>query len=78
MFQDSRVSSGIKRVPGDRQEGGWTLQGSDELVNSEELADEMKYEKLCASGDCSSMPAKQKMQLRVNNKYMFCSFYYIF
>ena len=40
--------------------------GGDEMVNDEEVADEMKWEKLCASGSCSSMPSRQKMQIRVN------------
>ena len=35
------------------------------MVNDEDVAKEMAFEKLCASGDCSSMPAKQKMQIKV-------------
>ena len=35
------------------------------MVNDEDVAKEMTFEKLCASGDCSSMPAKQKMQIKV-------------
>jgi hypothetical protein len=42
------------------------VQDGDALKNPEEVADEMKYEKLCATGDCSSMPAKQKMQIRIH------------
>ena len=30
--------------------------------------EEMKFEKLCASGNCNSMPSKQKMQIKVNWK----------
>ena len=40
-------------------------EGNDELINDEQIAKEMEFEKLCASGDCSSMPAKQKMQIKV-------------
>ena len=36
------------------------------MVNDDEIATEMGFEKLCASGNCDSMPAKQKMQIRVN------------
>ena len=36
------------------------------LVNVEIREQEMKFEKLCAAGDCSSMPAKQKMQIKVS------------
>ena len=36
------------------------------MINDEEIAEEMKFEKLCAAGDCSSMPAKQKMQIKVS------------
>ena len=35
------------------------------MVNDEDLAKEMKFEELCASGNCNSMPAKQKMQIKV-------------
>ena len=35
------------------------------MVKDEDLATEMEFEKLCASGDCSTMPAKQKMQIKV-------------
>ena len=52
------------RVP--RKNGEFHLKGDDEMVNDAEVADEMKFEELCASGDCSSMPAKQKMQIKVN------------
>ena len=52
------------RVP--RENGEFHLKGDDEMVNDAEVADEMKFEELCASGDCSSMPAKQKMQIKVN------------
>ena len=40
--------------------------GDDTMIDDGELAEEMYFEKLCASGDCSSMPAKQKMQIKVN------------
>ena len=35
------------------------------MIDDNEVADEMKFEALCASGDCSSMPAKQKMEIKV-------------
>ena len=35
------------------------------MIDDDEVADEMKFEALCASGDCSSMPAKQKMEIKV-------------
>ena len=45
------------------------------MVNDEELAKEMKFEGLCASGNCISMPAKQKMQIKVcltlHNNYFY-------
>ena len=41
------------------------LKDGDMMVNDEDVAKEMTFEKLCASGDCSSMPAKQKMQIKV-------------
>ena len=44
---------------------GFHLKDGDEMVNDEELAKEMKFEELCASGNCISMPAKQKMQIKV-------------
>ena len=36
------------------------------MIDDNEVADEMKFEALCASGDCSSMPAKQKMEIKVS------------
>ena len=44
---------------------GFHPKYGDEMVNDEELAKEMKFEELCASGNCISMPAKQKMQIKV-------------
>jgi hypothetical protein len=44
------------------------LKGDDEMVNDEEIEEEMGFEKLCASGNCNSMPSKQKMQIKVNCK----------
>ena len=44
---------------------GFHSKDGDEMVNDEELAKEMKFEELCASGNCISMPAKQKMQIKV-------------
>ena len=48
-----------------RDDNGFHLKDGDEMINDEELAKEMKFEELCASGNCSSMPAKQKMQIKV-------------
>jgi len=67
-FKDKRVKSGTLRVPGskyNREEPLFVLDG-DELKNPDQIDEEMTYEKLCASGDCSSMPAKQKMQIRIH------------
>merc|ERR1711935_489270 len=36
------------------------------MVNDEEIAEEMGFEKLCASGNCNSMPSKQKMQIKIH------------
>jgi hypothetical protein len=44
---------------------GFHPKDGDEMVNDEELLKEMKFEELCASGNCISMPAKQKMQIKV-------------
>jgi len=59
-FKDPRIISETLRVD------EWTLLGSDELINPEELAEEMKWEELCASGNCTAMPAKQKMQIKIH------------
>merc|ERR1712008_394696 len=62
-FKDSRVTSGTKRFG---EPVGFHSYGDDEMINYEEIAKEMKFEKLCAAGDCSSMPAKQKMQIKIH------------
>ena len=55
------------------------LEDGDMMVNDEDVAKEMAFEKLCASGDCSSMPAKQKMKIKVclifgnNHEFIFNS-----
>ena len=36
------------------------------MIDDDEIAEEEKFLKLCAAGDCSSMPAKQKMQIKVS------------
>ena len=45
------------------------------MVNDEDIAKQMTFEKMCASGGCSSMPAKQKMQIKVcltlHNNYFY-------
>jgi hypothetical protein len=65
-IKDSRVTSGTARVPGTQRAGGFHLKGDDEMVNDDEIEEEMGFEKLCASGNCNSMPSKQKMQIKVN------------
>ena len=64
QIKDSRVTSGTKRVGGGP--GEFHSNGGDELINDDVIAEEIKYSKLCAAGDCSSMPAKQKMQIKVS------------
>merc|ERR1711935_282220 len=65
-FKDSRVTSGTARVLDSQRADGFHLKGDDEMVNDAEVADEMKFEKLCASGNCNSMPSKQKMQIKIH------------
>jgi len=67
-FKDERVRSEKLRVSrGSTDENGFHLDNDgDEMINDEEIAKEMKWEKLCASGSCNSMPAKQKMQIRIH------------
>ena len=60
IFQDERFRSETMKAP--REEVGLRIKGDDVKVN---IADEIKFEKLCASGNCSSMPARQKMQIKV-------------
>ena len=64
QIKDSRVTSGTKRVG--EGPGGFHSNGDDQMINDDEIAEEIKYSKLCAVGDCSSMPAKQKMQIKVS------------
>ena len=66
QIKDSRVTSGTKRVGGGP--GEFHSNGDDEMINDDVIAEEIKYSKLCAAGDCSSMPAKQKMQIKVSCK----------
>ena len=37
----------------------------DELVNDDEINKQMQYENLCAAGDCSTIPDKNLMKLKV-------------
>ena len=67
QIKDSRVTSGTKRVGGGP--GEFHSNGDDEMINDDVIAEENKYSKLCAAGDCSSMPAKQKMQVKVSCQY---------
>jgi hypothetical protein len=48
-----------------RDDNGFHLKDGVEMINDEEFEKEMKFEKLCGSGNCNSMPAKQKMQIKV-------------
>ena len=64
QIKDSRVTSGTKRVG--EGPGQFHSNGDDQMINDDEIAEEIKYSKLCAVGDCSSMPAKQKMQIKVS------------
>merc|ERR1711971_1511869 len=64
-FKDSRVTSRTWRVPGSQRADGFHLK-DDEMVNDDDVAEEMGFEKLCASGNCNSMPSKQKMQVKVH------------
>ena len=59
------MTSGTARVPGSQRAGGFHLKGDDEMVNDDDVSEEMKFEKLCGSGNCNSMPSKQKMQIKV-------------
>merc|ERR1711971_83889 len=64
-FKDPRVTFGTVRVGGGPV-GGFHPNGNDddEMINDDEIAEEEMFLKLCAAGDCSSMPAKQKMQVK--------------
>ena len=66
QMQDPRVTFGTVRVGGGP--GGFHPNGNDddEMIDDDEIAEEEKFLKLCAAGDCSSMPAKQKMQVKVS------------
>ena len=64
QIKDPRVTSGTKRVGGGP--GGFHSNGDDEMIDDDEIAEEIKFLELCAAGDCSSMPAKQKMLIKVS------------
>ena len=64
QIKDSRVTSGTKRIG--EGPGEFHSNGDDQMINDDEIAEEIKFSKLCAAGDCSSMPAKQKMQIKVS------------
>ena len=66
VFQDPRIKTETERI--EELPDGWvSSEDDDEIINPAELAEEMEWEELCAhpSGDCSSMPAKQKMEIKV-------------
>jgi len=63
-FKDERIRSETMRVT--REEGRFHLKGEDLFVNDADLADLMKFQEMCASGDCKSMPSKQKMQIKIH------------
>ena len=68
IFKDSRITSGTARVTSSQRGDNFHLVDDDEMVNDEELAEEMNFAKLCAAGNCNSMPSKQKMQIKVSCK----------
>ena len=43
----------------------WVLSPPDELVNPDALKEEQAFEKLCNLADCSQMPAKNLMKIKV-------------
>merc|ERR1711971_1482063 len=59
-FKDPRVTFGTMRLGGFHPSGN----DDDEMIDDDEIAEEEMFLKLCAAGDCSSMPAKQKMQVK--------------
>ena len=66
QIKDPRVTFGTMRLGGGP--GGFHPSGNDddEMIDDDEIAEEEMFLKLCAAGDCSSMPAKQKMQVKVS------------
>jgi len=68
-FKDPRINFETVRVKYDRKDG-FTFhlngKGDDELINDEQIAKEMEFEKKCALGECISMPAKQKMEIKIH------------
>jgi len=63
-FKDERIRSEAVKVT--REEGRFHLKDNDEIVNDAEMAELMKFKEMCASGDCKSMPSKQKMQIKIH------------
>ena len=43
----------------------WDLLDNDELVNPDALKEEQAFEKICNLADCSQMPAKNLMKIKV-------------
>ena len=63
-FSDPRVRAGSLRVDRGEDEGNFHNEG-DEMIDSEEIEEIMEIEELCASGDCSSIPATNLMKIKV-------------
>lgn len=64
-FNHPEVKAEKALVPEHLRNAGWHAANNDEMVNDEEVADEMQFEELCASGDCSTMPSTNLMQVKV-------------
>ena len=69
-IKDSSDRARAVGVPAKKRVGKFHLEESDEIVDDddEEILEEIKFQKMCASGYCSSMPTKQKMQIKVSCK----------
>ena len=67
MFNQQEATRGeYLRPETDRQDGNFHLEGSDELVDDNEMKSQMAMEAKCASGQCKSMPSKQLLRLKVS------------
>lgn len=64
-FNHPDIKIDTARVPDHVRNSGWHEANTDEMVNDEDLAEEMHFEELCASGDCSSIPTTNLMQIKV-------------
>ena len=64
ILKDPRIKTEAVRVSHSGNQS-FHLKDGDMVVNDEDVAKEMEFQKMCASGDCISMPAKQTMQIKV-------------